>query len=142
MIVASDTVLGDVERDENGLHSVKVRWGNKDISTHLMVERHGDPSTCISVARELVQHLDLHVPSARSVAAHDLVELANDWRESDDSPELDASDLHELFEFDALLVFEDGTIEFCFTDGDVFAGHAVIVDRAPDGTFSNARFEG
>jgi len=50
--------------------------------------------------------------------------------------------LTHLFEFNGLLVFENGTVEFFFTDGDVFAGHAVFVDRSPDGTFSNARFEG
>jgi hypothetical protein len=142
MIITSDNVLGDVVRDKHDSFVARPKWRGKEISVHLMVEKNSSPNTCVDIAREIVKQLDEHVTAGCTCAAAALVKLANEWRQDQKTPEFDSDRLSALFDFDGLLIFEDGTVEFFFRDGGVFAGHAVIVDRTPNGTFGSARFEG
>jgi hypothetical protein len=141
MKFVSDSALGQVRVDERGCLVGDVSYVGRQVKVHLMADDDQNPSNCITIASAVVRELDDCVKQGLTYVAAQLVELANDWRE-EDSELLTAACLEERFEFDSLLVYEDGVVEFFFSDGDVFAGHAVIANRAPDGKFSNARFEG
>ena len=57
-----------------------------------------------------MQRLSVLVPAALSVAGAELLELANEWRESDASPLFTAHDLSSMFKLRALLVFSGVSI--------------------------------
>jgi len=137
----ADAILGDVMLERGGWSS-RVQYGGRTVSVHLMVDKGADPDRWIELGREVVSRLDSLVPAALSTLGEELLDLANDWRESSSSPPFLAADLVSLFKLSGLLVFDGGTTEFCFDDADIFAGHSVVVDLRPDGRFGNARIAG
>jgi hypothetical protein len=104
-----DAILGDVTCDD-GRWTALVHHDSRPVRVHLMVDHGEDPASWIGLARSVVQRLSVLVPAALSVAGAELLELANEWRESDASPLFTAHDLSSMFKLRALLVFSGVSI--------------------------------
>lgn len=76
-----------------------------------------------------VQELIASIPRARDFAADDLLETYNQsWRQAG-SPELSRAQFCDALRLDALQVLDEPrAASAIFSDSDMFAGHAVVVD--------------
>ena len=72
------------------------------------------------------------------VAARELLENAVDWCEE----ELTREEFMARMSSPSVSVDPDGAVEFAYDDGDMFAGHVIMVYLDPDGTFSDANIAG
>lgn len=81
----------------------------------------------------------------RAFAADELVELANEWLADDEEAEVDEI-THAMFmermELSSISVDPDGGFEMYFHDGDMFWGHAIVLDGNIDGSFGSAEIAG
>lgn len=77
---------------------------------------------------------------ARNYAAEKLLENAKDW--ADDGVEVTEEAFVSALTMIGLTVFASGMIEVYYDDGDLFAGHAVVVTREADGAFCDADISG
>lgn len=81
----------------------------------------------------------------KEYAADNLVELANDWLDEDDEDmpdEITRELFMELIEISEICFYSDGSITLYYSDGDMFAEHAIEIDIDEDGVFSNAGIAG
>ena len=74
----------------------------------------------------------------REYAARELLENAVDWCEE----ELTREEFMARMSSPSVSVDPDGAVEFAFDDGDMFAGHVIMVYLDPDGTFSDVNIAG
>ncbi|NGP43807.1 DUF2262 domain-containing protein [Bacillaceae bacterium SIJ1] len=81
----------------------------------------------------------------RTFAADELVGLANDWlmdiEEGEPEPMTNEQFIN-LMTFESMSVYPGGDFEIFFADGDMFAGHVIIVAGNIEGTFASAEMAG
>lgn len=86
------------------------------------------------------------LPRATAFAAAELLHAHNEsWREVDDdapSPVLGGTEFVARLTLDAVGVVRDGVVELWFDDGDLFWGHAVMVQLDPNLDPRHASIEG
>ncbi|MGN0395813.1 MAG: DUF2262 domain-containing protein [Coprococcus sp.] len=82
----------------------------------------------------------------REYAADKMLSSANDWLAEDDSPDKPDEITREMFiermELSEMCVNSDGSITWYYLDGDMFWGHAIVIDMEEDGTYSDAYIAG
>jgi hypothetical protein len=89
------------------------------------------------------KHLQNHEPELRREVCSHLLEMAEDWRNQDETPE---PWTRETF-MDAVTITsasfdEDGAATVYYDDGEVFAGHVIVVAVSSDGKFQDANIAG
>ena len=84
----------------------------------------------------------------RTLAADKLLSLANDWEadaagnEEREAEEITRENFMSRMELDAVQVYEDGSFDFWFNDGDLFWGHAIHVTGSLEAGPEDAQMEG
>lgn len=84
----------------------------------------------------------------RALAADKLLSLANDWEadtagnEEREAEEITREDFMSRMELDAVQVYEDGSFDFWFNDGDLFWGHFIHVTGSLQSGPEDAQMEG
>ena len=139
--IMQDPILGEITHDDDG-YTARVMHDGRTVTVCLMVDKDEDPTPWIVCAGKVVSRIAEHAVAAREIAVIELVNLANEWRDDVETPLFTPETLRNTFHLNGMLVYHDGSTEFFFDDGDVFAGHAVVVDLNRDGTYDNARIEG
>lgn len=82
-------------------------------------------------------------PKIRMYAAAELVDLANDWlQEEDEIEEITEGMFIDFMSLDTISVYPEGDFDFYFSDGDMFAGHSIVVEGNIKGTFTRAQIAG
>jgi hypothetical protein len=79
---------------------------------------------------------------AREFAALKLLDLKNDFWLDEDEAELTHSDFVNRIGLESLSIESDGGLTFWFKDGDIFAGHVIIVKANSNGEFLDAEMAG
>ncbi len=79
---------------------------------------------------------------AKNFAATKLLELKNDFWLDEDEEELTHEDFLERLQLETLNIKSDGGLTFWYDDGDLFAGHVLIVEANVNGDFINAEIAG
>lgn len=75
-------------------------------------------------------------------AVRDLLALKNDnWLDDDEKP-LDAARFTPRMKLQSVTFYEDGEFEFCFDDGELFWGHAIMIDGSLGGGPESASIAG
>jgi hypothetical protein len=80
--------------------------------------------------------------NAREFAALRLLNLKNDFWLDIDEEELTHSDFVNRIGLECLSIKSDGALTFWFEDGDIFAGHVIIVEANVNGEFIDAEMAG
>lgn len=97
------------------------------------------PESILSAFKYLQDHeLELR----HNVCAH-LLELAEEWRDEDDTPEawtLEA--FMKAVTITSASFDEEGAATIYYDDGEVFAGHVIMVAVSSDGAFEDASIAG
>ena len=89
------------------------------------------------------KHLRNHEPELRQTVCAHLLELAEDWRDEDENPE--AWTLETFMKAVTMVSAsfdEDGSATVYYDDGEVFAGHVIMVAVSSDGEFRDASIAG
>lgn len=117
--------------------TLSVFIGSRWVNVIVMIEDPaGTPaSRAAFLAGTVNNHLNWireHYEAIRTHLATCMLELANDWREDEDDPELTVPLLEKRFSLNGLHIFDSGDFTLYFDDDDVFAGHDVGLDVSAD----------
>jgi hypothetical protein len=94
------------------------------------------------------KHLQTHELELRREVCSHLLELAEDWRDQDETPEPQTSGPWTPEEFMKTVTItsasfdENGAATIYYDDGGVFAGHVIVVAVSSDGAFEAAGIAG
>lgn len=144
----NDPLLGDLRADPalGGSWVGSIRCEDRDLA--LRIDPDGeDLAVCIELAKEMVRSLKALQEMARQAASRKLLENYNEnWRhllhlrEDGSTEEISKPKLtSEVFERQLRLVslgVVGDAAEFCFSDGELFHGHSIVVT-----VFDGAVFE-
>ena len=97
-----------------------------------------DATTPLKRLEELCQDLTRIDRLVRDYAADEMLENAADWCEED----LTRDEFKQRMTIASLGIDPDGSADFSFDDGDMFAGHTIIVYLGPDNTPTEATIAG
>lgn len=149
--VMIDTPYGKFELDRSmSWFEAEVECGGYTFTAYLETdEDNGD--TADGAREAFIKALDDFEnfdKSAKEFAAENLVNLANDWLESDEENEEDEPEpiteekFIEAIEISEMTVSPDGSMSLFYSDGDMFWGHVINITTEEDGTFSDADIAG
>jgi hypothetical protein len=137
-----DDTLGIIQYDKRFGWWSTIAQLTQDLEIDLTLELGAAQSVPESILRAF-QHLQDHELELRGSVCSHLLELAEDWREDDGKPEpwtleafMDAVTITSA-SFD-----EDGAATIYYDDGEVFAGHVIVVAVSSDGAFQDANIAG
>ncbi|MCE4088108.1 DUF2262 domain-containing protein [Priestia megaterium] len=95
----------------------------------------------LKTAHTLFEEQDKWIQKIRMYAAAELVDLAPDWlQEEDEIEEITEEMFMDFMSLDTISVYPEG--DFDFSDGDMFAGHSIVVEGNINGTFTRAQIAG
>ena len=121
-----------------------IAWENEQCE--LYFDWHEDESmmkSALKTAHTLFAEKDKWSQKIRMYAAAELVDLANDWlQEEDEIEEMTKEMFMDLMSLDTISVYPEGDFDFYFSDGDMFAGHSIVVEGNINGTFTRAQIAG
>jgi len=128
-VAVKHQLLGPLKLDrDSGRFIGKARWRNKLVKLSLNVDRHGAPDDSIEHAAALLRAQQLWGPRVeRRLVASLLPEWTSVWKLEDDKP-LTGAQLIRKLKPSSLWMEPDGSFALWFDDGDLFGGHAVVVD--------------
>jgi hypothetical protein len=98
--------------------------GRVTFEIFLTPDKTGSLASALERARNVVRKRDGYIQLARSLAAENLLDLANEWNE-DDKHALTAEDFMSRITLESMVFAADGGITFYHNDGDIFWGHSV-----------------
>jgi hypothetical protein len=89
------------------------------------------------------KHLQNHEPELRQNVCSHLLELAEDWRDGGEASEpWTLESLMKAVTITSASFDEDGAATIYYDDGEVFAGHVIVVAVSSDGGFLDANIAG
>lgn len=92
--------------------------------------------------RAVIADLNRWESEARTFACDQLLELKNDvWLDEDEAP-LTAAQFGQRMTLDSLVLFNGGSIDFYFDDGDLFLGHTIVVSGSSTDGLTAANIAG
>lgn len=105
----------------------KTMWDGTAVQLGLTVDDPADVRKVCGRARELWKARKTWERKAREMAAADLLESYNKaWRQDD--PVLDGRRFMKAMRINSVSVDRKGSVSYCFDMGDLFGGHAIMVD--------------
>ena len=127
---------------KNSWFEGSVDWLGQPCSVLLDVEEWDtNPVLPLQKLEELLTDLKTFDRQVREFAADELWENAADW--CDEGEELSREDfLRRMGSIPDITVDTDGSMELYYDDGEMFAGHVIIVDVDADGSLSSAYIAG
>ena len=144
-IIISDKMLGEFTLNKDfEMFKGKIEWQGKNISVHLEVniDSKGSWTKAMNVLRALFEQQKLKDLEFRTFAAEQLTNLANDWREDEETVEISQKDFAERISLSELSVSSGGSFTAYYDDDDMFASHAVTVYGSIKKGLKSATIEG
>jgi hypothetical protein len=137
-----DDTLGIIQYDKRFGWWSTIAELTPDLEIDLTLELGAAQSVPESILNAF-KHLQNHEPELRQEVCSHLLEMAEDWRDEDDTPEpWTLETLVETVTIVSASFNEDGTAIIYYNDGDVFAGHVIMVGVSSDGKFEDASIAG
>ena len=149
--VVIDTPYGNFELDRSmSWFEGEIEHGGYTFTAYLETdEDNGD--TADGAREAFMKALDDFADfdkKSKEFAAENLVDLANDWLESDEESEdnepepITEEKFIEAIEISEMTVSPDGSMTLFYSDGDMFWGHVIEITIDEDGTISDADIAG
>ncbi|NMM62454.1 DUF2262 domain-containing protein [Clostridium sp. P21] len=139
-----DELLGKFKLDKGiKLFKTDITWAEEKGRLYFDLDEEETMKASLKTAHELFKNQKHWSDKIRSYAASELLELANDWiDEEDDIDEVTDEMFIESIELDTISVYPKGEFEIFFFDGDLFAGHCIIVSGNINGNLDSAEIAG
>ena len=107
----------------------KINWLGNNVRVYLDINMNDEATWQASL--ENIRHLFLQQKQLdadfRSFAANKLTVLANDWRESDETPKITQANFAKRISINSISIDYDGHYSMYYNDDDMFYGHSVTV---------------
>lgn len=139
-----DEVLGKFKLDK-GIKTFEadITWAGEEGQLYFDLDEEEVMKDSLKTAHELFKNQRGWSEKIRAYAASELLDLANDWiDEEDDIDEVTEKMFIESLGLDTISVYPKGKFDIFFFDGDLFAGHCIIVSGNIDGSFQSAEIAG
>jgi hypothetical protein len=142
-----DDTLGTIQYDKRFGWWSTIADLTPDLEIDLTLELGAAESVPESILSAF-KHLQDHEPELRQAVCSHLLELAEDWRDEDETPGSPTSGPWTLETFMKAVTItsasfdEDGAATIYYDDGEVFAGHVIAVAVSSDGEFQDANIAG
>ncbi|WP_026886026.1 DUF2262 domain-containing protein [Clostridium beijerinckii] len=139
-----DEILGKFELDK-GIKTFQtdITWAEEKGRLYFDLDNKEEMKDSLKTAHELFQNQKSWSVKVRAYAASELLELANDWIDEEAEIEEVSEEMFiKSIELDTISVYPKGEFEIFFYDGDLFAGHCIIVCGNIDGSFESADIAG
>jgi hypothetical protein len=142
-----DDTLGTIQYDKRFGWWSTIAELIPDLEIDLTLELGAAESVPESILNAF-KHLQNHEPELRATVCSHLLELAEEWRDEDDTPGPQTSQPWTLETFKQAISItsasfdEDGSAIIYYDDGEVFAGHVIVVGVSSDGEFQDASIAG
>ncbi|WP_456265515.1 MULTISPECIES: DUF2262 domain-containing protein [unclassified Bacillus (in: firmicutes)] len=142
-----DDTLGTFELVKGlDLFEKTIQWSNEECLLYFNLEEDEKINDSLRTANRLMQEQAKWDSSIKSFAANQLIDLAKDWQEQDESAEkqeeLTLNQFISRISLESLHVYPEGEFEVYYHDGDLFWGHVIIVTGNINGTFHDAHIAG
>jgi hypothetical protein len=137
-----DDTLGTIQYDKRFGWWSTITDLTPDLEIDLTLELGAAESVPESILSAF-KHLQDHEPELRQAVCSHLLELAEDWRDEDEMPEpwtLEA--FMKVVTITSASFDEDGAATIYYDDGEVFAGHVIVVAVSSAGVFEDANIAG
>jgi len=141
----ADKVLGEFELDKDlELFNGAINWLEKNISASLEVDvdNKGSWTKAMNVLRTLFEQQIQQDSEFRAFAAEQLTDLANDWIQDDNIPEISKGDFIRRTSLSELAVASSGDYTAYYDDDDMFLGHTVTISGNIKKGIKSATIEG
>lgn len=139
-----DEVLGKFQLDK-GIKAFEtdITWAGEEGRLCFDLDEEESMEDSLKTAHELFKNQNGWSDKIRAYAASELLDLANDWiDEDDDIYEITEEMFIETIGLDTISVYPQGEFEIFFFDGDLFAGHCIIVSGNISGSLDSADIAG
>jgi hypothetical protein len=138
-----DPLLGRLSWNaELGWFDGQILHGTETYRVHLSVSDEDDPHASLGEAISAVKSARSRLEEFKVESANRLLELYNDeWRNEGDAVK-DASEFVACLSMESITGYPDRSAEVTFTDGELFAGHLIIVSVEDDGSISDVTIAG
>ncbi|MCM2990466.1 DUF2262 domain-containing protein [Bacillus safensis] len=142
-----DDILGTFELVKGlDLFEKTIQWSNEECLLYFNLEEGEKINDSLRTAKQLIQEQAKWDSSIKSFAANQLIDLAKDWQEQDETAEkqeeITLNQFMSRISFESLHVYPEGEFEVYCHDGDLFWGHVIIVTGNINGTFQDAHIAG
>jgi hypothetical protein len=125
-----DETMGKFELDKNlELFNGEIDWLGKKIPASLEVnaDNKGSWTKAAKMLRALFGQREGKDAEFRAFAADRLTDLANDWRQEEESAEISKKDFIGRMSLSELSVTSGGNFTAYYDDDDMFGGHVIMV---------------
>lgn len=145
-VTVSDPQLGEFTLDRAvNWFAAEVEWLGQPIQ--LTFDWDENLADCFQSAHALMDDQEGWDARIRGCAADRLLEQANDWaadsaEEGEEAQPVTREEFMARMEADSLQVYEDGSFEFWFHDGELFWGHSIHVSGSLTDGPTDAQMEG
>lgn len=118
-------------------------WNAQKAEILLDTDEHDDKRAdkALTVFRRLQEDAAVWDKKARRYAAEQLLSCAIEWQDEDED-ELCADEFIRRIRIESVNVSQDGEFELYYDDGDIFAGHVIIVSGNMEKGLYDAQFAG
>ena len=102
-----------------------------------------DPQNTIACGEAWITWAKKHEADIRAYAAHQMTDLAEDWRDDDEEPdEITPETFAARIRLSEWSMGADGSAQFWYDDDEIFAGHVVVVSVSSAREFTYAQMMG
>lgn len=139
-----DKLLGKFELNKGvKVFETDITWDGEESQLYFDLDEEENMEDAIKTAYELFKNQKHWSDKIKAYAANELVSLANDWiNEESDIEEITEEIFIKAIELASINVYPKGDFEIFFFDGDLFAGHCIIVRGNINGSFESADIAG
>jgi hypothetical protein len=123
-----DELFGELKFDSAlSLYQTKANWLGEDIDLSIMCEEGENIYELIPTAKKLWSAQKSWSKKIKDYAVSELLELKNEGWRHDGERKVSAKKFKEHMKLESIIVWPGGLFEFYHNDGDLFAGHWILV---------------
>lgn len=123
-----DELFGELKFDPAlSLYQTKANWLGEEVDLSIMCEEGENIHELIPTAKKLWSDQKTWSNKIKDYAVSELLELKNEGWRHDSERKVSAKKFKEHMKLESITVWPGGSFEFYHNDGDLFAGHWILV---------------
>jgi hypothetical protein len=139
-----DPLFGVLKLDRaSGDFEARAKWSGRPVRISLESSKNGTPDKALQTASQLFRSRRKWTGQAERRILSDLYTMWFDnWREEGGDPDLTRTQFLRRIRLESISTSPDGSFSLWYHDGDLFAGHSIVVDGTLKRGVKHAGIEG
>lgn len=127
-IEMTDPVIGKLVFNRSAkCFETQSQWLGEPIDISVYPDDNGVATNALQTAQTLFSAMEAWADRVSQYAVAELLEIKNDnWLDEDEEP-ISGEEFIDQMQLASIVVYSDGTFDFCHDDGDLFWGHVIQV---------------